>query len=206
MNILIDRLPDAVEIGGEQVPINTSFFIGVQFELLMQDDKISDREKAPLILGLYYPVIPGDITTALNQVLWFYLCGKEREENEGLGGSQSAPAYSFEQDADLIFAAFLDQYGIDLNTVENLHWWKFRALFDGLTEENKISKIMGYRTMDLKGIPRTQKKHYEKLKKLYALNVKRPERALNYMAYKQKMRDYVARRFKEVASRARGAD
>ncbi|WP_242840658.1 Gp15 family bacteriophage protein [Clostridium hydrogeniformans] len=39
----------------------------------------------------------------------------------------------------------LDQYGADLQNVEYLHWWKFKAL----KEDNEIFKIMGYRYMDL---------------------------------------------------------
>ena len=59
---------------------------------------------------------------------------------------------------------------------EELHWWKFKALFQGLKEDNKIVQIMGYRGMDLSKIKdKEERKHYKRLKKLYALPDMRTE-------------------------------
>ena len=67
----------------------------------------------------------------------------------------------------------MSQYKIDLYSIDYLHWWKYKALFKGLTEDNEIVKIMGYRSMDLSKIKdKEQKEHYKKLKKMYALPVK----------------------------------
>jgi hypothetical protein len=77
--------------------------------------------------------------------------------------------YSFEHDADYIYSAFLEQYGIDLNETK-MHWWKFRTLFNGINENTLFSKITGYRSMNLEDIKdKEQKKYYEKMKRLYAL-------------------------------------
>lgn len=51
----------------------------------------------------------------------------------------------YEIDGDLIYAAFLGQYGIDLTTIEDLHWHKFLALLKGLNDSTKLREIMGYR-------------------------------------------------------------
>ena len=79
-------------------------------------------------------------------LLWFYRCGAEAEEGQacGGGGGPVKKAYCFEQDADLIFAAFWGQYNLDLSLESGLHWWKFRALFMGLPAECELKKIMGY--------------------------------------------------------------
>ena len=78
--------------------------------------------------------------------------------------------YSFEHDAEYIYAAFLDQYGIDLQDIEHLHWWKFRALFKGLKEDTLISKIMGYRSIEItNNMSDSEKKYYRKMKQIYAL-------------------------------------
>lgn len=175
MNILIDELPESVEIDGIEYKINSDFRIGIMFELLMQDNTTSDNEKIDIALNLYYPKIPHDILQALEKILWFYKCGKdenilnlESEQKERRSDDQSI--YSFEYDAEYIYAAFLDQYGIDLQDIPYLHWWKFRALFKGLKEDNLIVKIMGYRAIKIdESMTETEKKFYRRMKRIYAL-------------------------------------
>lgn len=54
-------------------------------------------------------------------------------------------ALDYELDGDLIYSAFLGQYGIDLLEVEELHWHKFLALIRGLNDSTKLREVMGYR-------------------------------------------------------------
>lgn len=166
MNILIDKLPNEYE----GLEINTDFRSSILFELLMQDNSLSPELKIRLSLDLYYKEIPLDIKKALNGILWFYKCGKEdKKTNKKTKQGKNNQIYSFEYDADYIYSAFLEQYGIDLNNVD-MHWWKFRALFNGLNENVMFSKITGYRSMDTDGIKdKEQKKYYEKMKMKYAL-------------------------------------
>jgi len=63
----------------------------------------------------------------------------------------------------------MEQYKIDLNYT-NMHWWKFKALFQGLSDNTLMVKIMGYRSIDLGKIKdKEEKARYKKLKKIYAL-------------------------------------
>lgn len=174
MNILIDEVPEYVEIDGIEYKINTDFRIGIMFELLIQDNTLTDMEKVEIALNLYYPEIPHDPIQALEKILWFYRCGKEYDAEspqEGTEGTtQQQAIYSFEHDAEYIYAAFLNQYGIDLQDIEHLHWWKFRALFKGLKEDNLIVKIMGYRAIKIDdNMTDSEKKFYRRMKKIYAL-------------------------------------
>ena len=50
----------------------------------------------------------------------------------------------FTQDADLIRAAFLQVYGINLYK-DKLHWLEFSALLAGLPEGNRYSEVLGIR-------------------------------------------------------------
>lgn len=174
MNMLIDILPTSVEIESIEYEINTDFRTSMLFELLMQDNEMEDKEKMLGALQLYYPVVPRNIKEAVEQILWFYRCGKDIVKSKGVGkGKKANGIYSFEFDDDYIYAAFLDQYNIDLQDIEDLHWWKFRALFKSLKEDNEIVKIMGYRSMDLRKIKdKNEKEHYKKMQELYKL----PER------------------------------
>ena len=57
-----------------------------------------------------------------------------------------------EIDYPYILSGFLRDYGIDLETVTYLHWWKFRMLFDGLSEDTEIKQRIMYRGINLSDI------------------------------------------------------
>lgn len=170
--MLIDLLPTTVEIDGVEYDISSNFRDSILFEMLMQDNKVSDDDK--LILGLQYYYrdrIPENIKMAVEKMLWFYKCGKEEVEAKGTDSAGSVgQIYSYEHDDDYIYSAFLDQYGIDLQDIEDLHWWKFKAMFKSLKDDNKISKIMGYRAMKIDNdMSDNEKKFYKEMKNIYSL-------------------------------------
>ena len=200
MNILVDPLPTTVKIGGQDWPINTAFYVWVLFEITMQDPTLTDAEKIEQALSLCFPTVPTDLNGALDALLWFYRCGEDSPKpGKGSGGGTHKKAYCFEQDANLIYASFMACYGIDLSEADSLHWWKFRALFRGLPQECEMVKVMGYRTADLKGMGKAQRKLYEKMRKAYALtNARSVESAMSLAERNQRMKDYVARRFEEA--------
>jgi hypothetical protein len=136
---------------------------------MMIDKELDDAQKIEQALLLYYPKIPPNINLAMDQLLWFYRCGKDMVTSNGNGKGKSTQIYDFNFDDEYIYSAFLDQYGIDLQDTE-LHWWKFKALFKSLKEDNEIVKIMGYRSMDLNKIKdKDEKKHYKAMKELYKI-------------------------------------
>lgn len=179
MSLIIDQVPEKVLIGDKEIAINTDFRVSILFELLMQDKELDAMSKTREALALYYPkIIPKELQSeALERALWFYTGGKELEdikESKGSGRSQGKQ-YSFEHDDAYIYAAFKAQYGIDLQD-EDLHWWKFKALFLGLNEECKISKIMSYRaTLVTSEMSKSEQKFYRKMQSLYALPDTRTE-------------------------------
>ena len=71
----------------------------------------------------------------------------------------------------------MDQYRIDLQDIEDLHWWKFKAMFKSLKEDNEIVKIMGYRSVDLSKIKdKEEKAYYRNMKELHKIPVSQSER------------------------------
>lgn len=173
MNILIDKLPTDYE----GLKIETNFRSFILFELLMQDNNLKTEEKIYLALNLFYKETPKDIKKAIEGILWFYARGdsdkKSGKKNEKSGKKN---IYSFEYDAYLIYSAFWHDYRLDLNEIDYLHWWKFKSLFEGLNEENKICKYMGYRAVDLNKLKtKEEKDKYRKLKQLCALPDERTE-------------------------------
>ena len=69
---------------------------------------------------------------------------------------------SFEQDADLIRAAFRQNYGIDLFR-EKLHWLEFVCLLSGLPEGSRYTEIIGIRA---RPIPKATKYNAEERRAL----------------------------------------
>lgn len=173
-SILLDYLPEAVKVEGREYPIATDFRTGIIFEKVLSDKELDNKTIVDLALALYYEdERPDDIGVALEGVLDFYSCGARRTEqgNRPKANSVNQPRiYDYDHDADYIFAAFLTQYGIDLNEIEYLHWWKFQALFKSLETHNKIVEIMGYRATDLGKIKdKHEKSRIAKLKMIYAI-------------------------------------
>lgn len=167
-------LPETVVIDGTTYPIRCDFRIGMQFERIY-GSKLVDRDKIVRLLQMYYSEIPENIPEAINQMLWFYRCGEPEEKEEDKNKRQryqrrnsKDPAYSFAQDAPYIYAAFKEQYGIDLTEVE-MHWWKFMALFESLNEDTKMSRIMYYRKVSTSGLPKEKRAFLNEMKKLYKI-------------------------------------
>lgn len=177
-NIILDILPETVNIDGIEYRINSDFRISILFELLMQDDELGKRQKLVRGLQLYYPEIPHNVTVAVDKMIWFYRCGKETGNGgHGSGSGRAKQIYSFEYDDDYIYAAFLEQYGIDLQDIEELHWWKFRALFRGLSEDTEFVKIMGYRSVKITSeMSKEQREFYKKMQSIHALPITDAER------------------------------
>ena len=178
MSIIIDRLPETVVIGDSEYEINTDFRVSILFQMMMEDKELSNADKAKTALDLYYPEpIPREHQTeALAQAFLFFKCGEENEEKGASGTGEGTQAiYSYEHDSHYIFAAFMEQYGIDL-TEEDLHWWKFKALFTSLSDDTKFNKIMSYRAVKISSeMSKKEQKFYRRMKLLYALPDERSE-------------------------------
>lgn len=178
MNILIDLVPESVIIDNVEYEIRSDFRTSIIFESLMYDNSLSDEQKIVSALELYYVNCPHNIDQAIEKMLWFYRGGKDivASKNKKNGGKSVNRIYDFEYDDDYIYAAFLDQYSIDLQDIDYLHWWKFKAMFKSLKEDNEIVKIMGYRSINLSEIDdKKERERYRKLKEMYDIPKSRDE-------------------------------
>lgn len=194
-------------VGGKEYQIYSDFRTSILFETMMRNSELQSWEKLNQMLSLYYPVIPPNRQEAIEKALWFYNCGKDREDPQKERNQtrkefrQDRVSYSFEQDAPYIFAAFMGTYRMNLQRIPSaeLHWWEFIALFDSLPDDCKIRKIMYWRTCDTSGMPRKEVQRINELRKRYELKDDVSIRAKITLAQRnQKMKDYVAKRFKEV--------
>jgi len=176
-NLLLTKLPQTLIIEGVEVSINSDFRHSIMFEGIFKEN-LEDEEFWNKALKIYYPIldqtimnddianiqlynhVTNNIKETIKQMLWFYRCGKE-DKNDEEQVTNKEETYSFEYDADYIYSAFLDQYGIDLQLEDSLHWW--------LKADNEISRIMSIRATDTTGLKGAELEHYKKLKKIYAI-------------------------------------
>ena len=80
---------------------------------------------------------------------------------------QSKKVYDYAQDAFLIYAAFWQAYGIDLNKErDKLHYMGFLALFSGLPDDTRMSQIMGIRGAEIPAPNKNNRREIARLNKL----------------------------------------
>lgn len=139
MNILTDALPGAVVINGREYEIDTDFRAALRTILAFEDDSLTAIEKRAILLNNLYREQPGDLQAAFEVGVRFLDGGKSEE------ASETGPrVFSFAKDANLIFAAFKQTHGIDLQT-EQLHWWAFLALFMDLGADTAFCNLVSLR-------------------------------------------------------------
>lgn len=170
-----NKLPEYIDVNGVLIPIKTDFRQSILFESIINDFSLEPKDKIQKALEVYFDLLPKgvDLNELIEKILWFFNGGKIYESS----GSENNKAKfcDFNQDANYIVTSFLQAYGIDLST-ENMHWWRFLSLVEGLPEDTQYSKILGYRCMEItKEMSKEQKKHYSKMKRLYRLKDTRPQ-------------------------------
>lgn len=174
MNILCDKLPSYIEIDGKKYEINTDFRIWIKFQEIMESGIFKPNEKIVLaILNCFTSAkcksLPPDSQKTIDALFCFF-GGKSNNDGEKQNSKFSKKIFDFTKDADYILSAFYQEYGIDL-TVCNMHWYKFLALLNGLTDRTRFVKILEYRSIDPDGIKDEKKRNfYRKMKKIYALS------------------------------------
>lgn len=173
MSILTHTPPEHLLVRGEKCPIRTDFKTWLIFsDIVGNGEEI--LQKLPKIIGTVFFSLPPNLLDAIREVMRFYSCGVE-SENTSTEKANQKKFFDFEYDADLIYSAFLQQYHIDL-CESNMHWWKFKALFNGLSEETQFMKVLQYRCVDVSTIKnKEQKAFYIKMKSLHKLPDNRSE-------------------------------
>ena len=131
------ELPSRLVWDGGSCVIDTDFRTWITFGEFLKNGKI--------YLGIFpkYKAPEGDAW--MIEAVRFFQCPNE------VPRATRAPSrmrlLDFIIDGSFIVASFQQAYGIDL-TSEDMHWHRFCALMDGLPDDTKISKIMGYRGYD----------------------------------------------------------
>lgn len=168
MNVLIDGLPSAVEIGGKEYELNTDYRVGLSIMTAFEDPELAPSEKQRVMLELLYPVIPSNIVKAAELAVKFLNCGEEPKEDSF--AEDGARYYSWSQDARYIMSAIEQTYHMDLSCTEKLHWWKFCYMFLDLSEDCFFCKLIYLRKQKAKGkLTKEEKEWYSSIREIVDL-------------------------------------
>lgn len=137
MQLPYKRLPKTLNIDGIDFPIRTDFRLWIMLPEL-EDLSVLFMGKNPSFMGYFS-------SEAIEKIVEFYHCGKKVERNE-----DRTNVLDFKIDENLIYAAFRQAYNIDLYDLEQeeLHWYKFKTLLDGIPPNTALSKVIEIRAYD----------------------------------------------------------
>lgn len=156
-------LPNVVEINGRSYSIYTDFRVWIKFINNIRSLKGNEIVTVPYLFKNEVPCC------SLQDLLNF--CYPKSELPRRKSGSKEI-LLDYELDAEYIYSAFMSQYGIDLLEIDELHWYKFLALFKGLKDDEIICRIMSYRGYE-KYDEKTDR--YEALKEMWRIEYISPE-------------------------------
>ncbi len=161
INALYEAFPEEIRADGVSYPIETDFREWFRFGDMLADQELTREEKLYLMTEWLYEA-PEKITPELvNAVFRFYRADGlkpdppeygEDEEPEENDQPKRPPVFDWKYDAVFILGDFRRFYGIDLLSVEYMHWWEFRCLFNALPDNSQCRIRIDYRSKDLSQI------------------------------------------------------
>lgn len=174
---LYDKFADYVLIGRKKCHVNFSFDCVLHALAYLNNDNLTDWQKIQLIT----PIIakkkykhPVKLINAYFQALF---------PNEA---GESKKIIDFTQDAELIYSAFLQTYGIDLFKEQGkLRWEKFAALLSALPGDTRFSQIIEIRCQDIPAptkYNKAQRENLIRLKAKYRVKLSEEERNKEYQS------------------------
>ena len=169
-NLLTDRLPSELTVCGRRYPVYTDFRRWILVVELFAEPLVYGSVKVECAVKLIFPrdnplqhtlsVTDGgtaeDTVKAYRELVraitGFTSCGRGGVRG-GTDGREtlprSEPVFDFTQDAERIYAAFLQTYGIDLcDPSVRLHFWKFMALLRNLPRDTEFMQTVNLRMTD----------------------------------------------------------
>lgn len=139
---LRDReLPNHIVVGGSSFCIKTDFRIWIEFgDMIRNEDTLMQMD----IANIFENEIPSAeyIQEVYKKLMDFYI---NKNPTPNSSGGSSERLYDYILDGEYIVGSFMQAYGIDLTSIEYMHWHLFKALFVSLPDNTKMSQIMSMR-------------------------------------------------------------
>lgn len=157
---LYDALPYTVKVDGRAYQINPSFDRVLEALDILAEPGPAYRKQAKL-LYLFFTGRrkPKNQTAAVSAVFSLLLPHGEETPQTRL--------IDFEQDADLLFCAFQQAYGIDLWMERGrMHWLRFQTLLSGLPSDTALSGVIKIRSEKIPAVTKSNREYVGELIRL----------------------------------------
>ena len=189
INLLSSALPSKVSISNQSISINTDYRIWIDIWRIIDTPKPPEDiwKKAILIVELAYnnhPIALNNMDDAVEQAILFLERRDKADTPRPLTQAekrlQNIRTFDWAYDANRVIADFEREYHIDLtNPDTHMHWWRFMALFNGLSDTSMTLDAIRVRAADLdaKGISALERKHLKERKQMLMLPARTREEA-----------------------------
>lgn len=190
---LTNELEHSIVIGNRIVEVDFTFDVVLKWYELLEDDSINDIEKTLIGFKMFIgetseydeqQVVEAmqSVSDYLSQSAYGNFNDEEIEPEFEVEPEPPTKYYSYTKDAEAIYASFLFDYNIDLVDSQGvMHWDKFKALFNNLSENSPFQRIVNIRQTDpneYKDDPKAMQKIIE-AQEFYRLEDEQNVRALD---------------------------
>lgn len=144
LSLLTSPLPESIELSsGLVLSIDVRACVALDVLDRLEDERYTQRQRAAYAISriVKNPFPAESVEEVIELVGEFLRCNDPDLPSQKSTGK---PTFSYWQDARHLVAAFQQAYGIDL-TKDDLHWWRFRALLEGLPDSTRLAQIMQIR-------------------------------------------------------------
>ena len=140
---MLGQLPQTIEINGRTHQIRTDFRVVLRIISALNDDSLSDEEKAFVCLANIYKnleLIPKEDTAEAYKKAFDFIDFGVKETDR-----KQPRVLDWEHDEHLIFQAINKAAGIEVRSVDYMHWWTFMGYFQSISPESTFSTVMAIR-------------------------------------------------------------
>lgn len=167
---LYERLPDSVTVNGKRIRCDFDFRNVLRMLETLAREDLTEEARAYRAVRCVTKRVKADPHAMLDAIYPRLFAEKKTEDGQRVT--------DFEQDADYIRAAFLQEYGINLFR-DRLHWCEFASLLACLPEGSRYVEILGIRSRPMPAATKwnaEERKWLAKAKAQFALTMTEEEK------------------------------
>lgn len=168
---MIYDLPKTVEISGTVYDIRSDYRAVLDIISAISDPELTNDEKAKVILEIFYKSfeeLPTEnYQEAIQRFFWFMNCGNVEQAGKG------TKLMDWEQDFQLIASPVNRVLGVEIRSIEYLHWWTFISAYQEIGD-CLFAQVVSIRQKKAKGkkLDKAEQEFYRKNRQLVEFKFK----------------------------------
>ena len=177
---LYEKIPDSVRVNGKRVRVNLDFRKVLKMINILEDDSLLPESREWLALKCICKRPKKGMMPEVMKLL-FPQTGQHDKITD------------FDQDADMIMAAFLQVYGINLYR-DKLNWFEFMSLLACIPEGSKYSEVLSIRARPMPeptSYNSSERQWLAQAKTQYGLRLTEKEQAQKYKRDVERLSDFL---------------